>query len=477
MIPFAKQLWVGLPRTVVVLFISGFALTQAKPKAAAPEKVATITFVEITSKLGIAVPPLSHAPDAGDLRAIRAGEFSLDYARRHLIPAMGGSIAVDAVDGDGRRSLYVVVPGGGNHLLREATNGGFADVTEKAKVGGTGSDLAAAFGDFDHSGRSSLFVAGLGGVSLYRNEGGGVFTDVTEKAGLKGKPSELATSVLLFDADDDGFLDVLVTIYTDLSTPPAKASFVFPNDFSGVNSHLYRNQHDGTFRDVTEAAGLDSNLGRARKAVAADFNHNGRIDLLLLRDNKPPVLYRNEGQGKFEDETWDVGKEIWRYAYLDAQTADFNHDGKIDLALWSTVGNEILWNTGDGKFEDDEAVLPLVYAANRPFGFHGTVVNLGTDGYDSLLGQDAKENWRLIVNDHGHFVEAHVVLLMEKNSSEMKTSGAASMPAFAWVHAVRLGNSGNSQLIVLTLDGRVMIFEKQGTVEMKAEGSTKKAGK
>ncbi|MFZ0319370.1 MAG: VCBS repeat-containing protein [Candidatus Sulfotelmatobacter sp.] len=472
MTPLAKQVSVGLRLVLAILLISGFATAQAKQKSAAPAKAETITFVEITSKLGIAVPPLSHAPEAADLRPIPSSEFSLDYAREHLIPAMGGSIAVDAPDSDGRRSLYVAVPGGANHLLRQSANGSFADITEKAKVSGTGCDLAAAFGDFDHSGRSSLFVAGLGGVRLYRNEGGSVFTDVTEKAGLKGKSAELATSVLLFDADGDGFLDVLVTIYTDLSAPPAKTSFVFPNDFSGVNSRLYRNQHDGTFRDITEDAGLDSNPGRTRKAIAADFNHSGRMDLLLLRDNKPPVLYKNAGQGKFEDVTWDVGKEIWRYAYLDAQTGDFNHDGRVDVALWSTVGNEVLWNTGEGKFEDDEEVLPLVYAANRPFGFHGTVVNLGAGGYDSLLGQDAKENWRLIVNNRGHFAEAHIALLTEKNSSETKDSRASATPVFAWLRAIQLGRSGNCQLLTLTMDGRVMVFEKLAG-EMKADPAKK----
>src|SRR6202021_1401938 len=126
----------------------------------------------------------------------------------------------------------------------------------------------------------------------------------TQKAGLKGKPGELATSVLLFDADNDGFLDLLVTVYTDLSLSPSKPSFTFPNDLAGANSHLYRNQHDGTFKEITETAGLTSNPGRTLKALAADFKHNRRLDLLLLRDNKPPALYRNEGQGVFEDQTW-----------------------------------------------------------------------------------------------------------------------------------------------------------------------------
>jgi hypothetical protein len=351
----------------------------------------------------------------------------------------------------------------------------YGEITEKAKVAGTGSDLGAAFGDYDHSGRQSLFVAGLGGVRLYRNEGAGIFSDVTEKAGLKGKAGELATSVLLFDADGDGFLDVLVTIYTDFSAPPAKPTFTFPNDFAGANSHLYRNQHDGTFREMTAAAGLDLNPGRTRKAVAANFNHNGRMDLLLLRDNKPPVLYLNQGEGKFDDRTWDAGKEIWRYAYLDAETADFNHDGKTDLALWSTVGNEILWNVGEGRFEDDEAVLPLIYAANRPFGFHGAVLDSG-DGYASLLTVDKNENLRLIVNDHGHFSEARVELRLEISPSG-KVSERAAPPAISWFGQARLGGAGLAQLAGLTADGRVMVLEQQGHVEKKGAASNGKSGK
>ncbi len=454
MIPLKRDtLFRSLFSAALILIASSLAAAQGKSsKPPVPSKAPEITFVEVTSKLGVVVPALARMPEAGDLRAIASRDFSLDYARQRVIPAMGGSIAFGDVEGDGQRSLYVVVPGGGNHLLRETASGVFSDATEKAKVPGTGADLAAAFGDFDKSGRQSLFVAGLGGVRLYRNEGSGVFYDVTEKSGLKGKPGELATSVLLFDADGDGFLDVLVTIHTDLSAPPSKPSFFFPNDFGDRNSRLYRNQHDGTFREVTEVAGLDSNPGRTRRAIAADFNHNGRMDLLLLRDNKPPVLYRNQGAGKFEDQTWDAGNEIWRYAYVDAQTADFNRDGKIDLALWSTVGNEILWNAGDGKFEDDEEVLPLIYAANRPFGFHGTVLDLEGNGYSSLLTQDAKENWHLIVNDHGHFADARVVLAREKSSEPL--------PAFAWMCALRPA-SNRLQLWALTKDGRVMVFEKQ----------------
>ena len=464
MIEFAQP--PNLRRLLAILIAVGVSVAPAQAQltgAHPPVKSAPITFAEITSKLRISLPAIDYPSAATTLPAlIRSGEYSLDYARRHLVPAMGGSVAVGDFDHDGHPDLYVVVPGGSNHLFRNRADGTFEEVTSKARVSGTGSDLAAAFADFDHSGHPSLFVAGLGGVTLYHNNGDGTFTDTTEKAGLKGKPGELATSALLFDAENDGFLDLLVTVYTDLSVPPAKSTFTFPNDFSGANSHLYRNRHDGTFLEITEAAGLSWNPGRTHKAVAADFNHNGRLDLLLLRDNKPPALYRNQGRSEFEDQTWDAGKEIWKYAYVDAQTSDFNHDGKIDVALWSTVGNEVLVNQGQGKFEQDES-LPLVYAANRAFGFHGLVADLNRDGYDDLLTVDSKEDWHFIVNHAGRFEEAPITWSPALNAAKASgpNKGAQSIPAFASLTAVWLRNEGRPVLFGLTMDGRIAAFEEQ----------------
>jgi hypothetical protein len=423
---------------------------QSQQTSATPNKTASITFTEITSKLHLALPP---APALKTLPlSIRAQEYSLDYARRTLVPAIGGSIAMGDFDHDGRTYLYVVIPGGANHLFQQRADGTFLDVTEKAGSRGSGADLSAAFGDFDKSGNPSLFVAGLGGVTVYHNDGGGAFTDITAKAGLKGKPSELATSVLLFDADGDGYLDVLVTIYTDFSVPPVKASFTFPNDFAGASSRLYRNQHDGTFAEITESAGLADNPGRTHMALAADFNGKGRIDLLLLRDNKPPALFRNQGPRKFEDHTWDAGKEIWKYAYVGGQIADFNHDGRPDAVLWSSVGNEVLINQGDGKFEQEES-LPLVYAANRAFGFHGLTADLNADGYDDLLTVDNKERWHFIVNHAGHFEEAPFAFAPEIN--------ATGSQAFSFLTAARLGRSGDMDLVGLTVDGRLEAFERK----------------
>jgi hypothetical protein len=452
-------------RRRLILFLLGFVSAVVPPalsqRAAVPAvRPAPIAFTEITSRLHISLPPIIRPSGAITLPAVmRSSEYSLEYARRNLVPAMGGSIAVGDFDGDGRPDLYVMIPGGANHLFQNRADGTFADVTDKARVAGTGSDLAGAFGDYDKTGHASLFVAGLGGVTLYHNNGDGTFTDDTVKAGLRGKAGELTTSVLLFDADNDGFLDLLVTVYTDLSAPPAKPSFTFPNDFASANSHLYRNQHDGTFKEITETAGLTTNPGRTQKALVADFNHTGRLDILLLRDNKPPALYRNQGRGEFEDHTWDAGTEIWKYAYMDAQTSDFNRDGKTDAVLWSTVGNEVILNQGNGKFEPEES-LPLVYAANRAFGFHGMTADFNGDGDDDLLIVDNKNNWHCIVNHAGHFEEAPFTLTSELSAAGSKTT-ASPLPYFAFLTAVQLQVGGKIDLVALTMDGRLHIFEER----------------
>jgi hypothetical protein len=418
-----------------------------------------VALADVTAKMHLLLPTIDRPPDAEALaKPISSGEYSLDYARNVLLPAMGGSVAVGDLDGSGYPDLYVVLPGSSNHFFRNQRNGTFVETTDKAKVSGTRSDLSAAFGDYDHSGRASLFVAGLGGARLYHNNGDGTFTDVTDRAGIRGKPGELATSVLLFDAEGNGSLDLLVTIYTDLSIPPAKSSFIFPNDFPSASSHLYHNQGDGTFREITAAAGLAENPGRTRKALAADFGHSGRLDLLLLRDNKPPAFFRNKGQGTFEDQTWAAGPENWKYAYLDGQTADFDHDGKLDVALWSTIGNQVLMNEGDGKFTPAKS-LAVVFAANRVFGLHGVVADLNADGYDDLLIVDNNGRWRYIANHRGHFAEASLAVPADGTKSRKGETGHLRPPELSCLIPVRVQKAGRLALIGVRMDGRMIALE------------------
>jgi hypothetical protein len=349
-----------------------------------------------------------HAPagDLGDHPAqVRAADYDPAYARRNLVPLLRRSAAAGDIDGSEIPGFFIAAEGRPNLLIEGARNGAFRDISRAASIAAPEGSLAAAFGDYDHSGRESLFLAGSEGITLYRNHGAHAFSDVTRQAGLQTLPGILYTSVTVGDLDGDGFPDLLAAAYTDLNRPPEKPVFTFPNDFHGADSRLYRNNGDGTFTDITDSAGLGKNPGRARKAFFADFNRDGRLDILILRDDKPPVLYLNRGGWKFEDKTWDAGDALTTHAFFEGAVADFNHDGKPDLALWSTHSFRVLINRGNAVFQRlDSTALPDPMTSL--FGFRGAVADLDGNGFDDVLAVDRSGKWHFFANTDGHFREA-----------------------------------------------------------------------
>ncbi|HEY6937306.1 MAG TPA: FG-GAP-like repeat-containing protein [Terriglobales bacterium] len=393
------------------------------PKTNAP--LPKIVFGDIGAEPGSARPqPLAEAPPA-----IAASDYSLNYARQHLLPLFGTSVAVGDYDGDGRPDLYIVNPAGTNRLLRQEAKGSFVDVTVKAGVAGPEGSVSATFADYDNSGRLSLIVAGLGGVRVYHNQGDGTFVDKTGAAHLAGTAGELATQALFFDADNDGLLDLFVSVYTDLAHPPQKASFAFPQDFTGAASHLYRNNGDGTFTDITRAAGLGA-VGRARGALFANFTDGPFADLLVLRDDGPPQLYMNRGGARFSPRR----EPSLQVAATQAQVADFNHDGNFDLVLWTADGPQVLLNRGNADFVAMKG-LRAIAVPKANFAARGTMADFDGDGFDDLLALDEQGKWRLLLNRGGVFREAPLSL----SSSTMAYSSIVP----AW-----LRNPGELNLLV-----------------------------
>ena len=425
---------------------------------AGPAGLDRVTFEDITQMLGLALPAASTTAFDSH-RPIKAADYSLEFARQNLVPLFGPSIAVGDYDNDGHPDLYVVLPSARNHLFHNNGDGTFSDVTEKAGVAGPGASLSATFADFDNSGKLSLFVAGLDGVKVYRYSGDGLFRDDTEKAGLKPEPGELETRAVLFDADNDGFLDLVITAYTNLNQPPPKAPFTFPNDFSGATVHFYRNNGDGSFTEKTAAAGLASAKGRMRGAVFADFSNRGYSDLFLFRDDEPPLLYENQGENKFVLHR-ETGAALAKVVVLDAQVADFNHDGYFDLAVWSADGYHVLLNQGDWKFSP--AAVPAIPAPAGFFTFRGAVADLNGDSFPDLLAADFRGGLHFLVNHQGRLREGSVALPI-RNSAEL----ASLIPAWR-------ENPGQLDLLAMTRSGQLRAFERQGPpahwVEVKMNG-------
>jgi tetratricopeptide (TPR) repeat protein len=439
----------------------GTILVPSSPplEAAHPVGLEKVTFAEITQKLGLALP--AAAPAAFDARKpIKASDYSLEFAQQNLVPLFGPSIAVGDYDNDGRPDLYVVIPSGSNHLFHNNGDGTFTDVTEKAGVAGPGSSLSATFADFDNSGKTSLFVVGLDGVKVYHYAGEGVFNDVTEKAGLKAQPGELDTRAVLFDADNDGFLDLVVTAYTDLKKPPEKDSFVFPNDFPGATTHFYRNNGDGSFTEIASPTCLAAAKGRMRGAVFADLANHGYTDLFLFRDDGPPLLFQNLGEDKFVLHR-DAGALLASTVVLDAQVADFNHDGYFDLAVWSPSGYHVLLNQRDWKFAPLGS-MPAISAPAGVFAFRGAVADVNGDSFVDLLAADAAGKLHLLLNRSGRFRESALTL------------PAQDPAALASLQPAWLENPGKLNLLSMTRSGQLRAYEKEGPpahwVEVKMNG-------
>ncbi|MHB8653447.1 MAG: FG-GAP-like repeat-containing protein [Terriglobia bacterium] len=428
-----------------------------------------VSFADITSKLGINL-------SAGRQTADAAFANLPGSARQTVISNFPPSIAMGDYDGDGRPDLYITLPASSNHLFHNNGDGTFSDVTAKAGVAGPGGSISATFADYDNSGHPSLFVAGLGGVTLYHNNGKGTFTDVTEKARLKGKPGELDTRAVPFDADEDGFLDLVVTAWGDLSGQgDSAASISEQKDVRGTLSHFYRNNGDGTFSDISHASGLGSAKGQMRGAVFADFNNDGYTDLLFFRDDGPPMLFMNQGDDKFVDRTAEAGPALTKTVALDAQVADFNHDGNFDLVLWGRDTYSVLLNRGNARFES-EPHLPPLKLGGQPFDFRGTVADVNGDGFADLLAVDSEGKWRLIANHGTRFEEEPLNIPPGKSTAAIASGRANDVDAPAWFTPAWLSNPAKLDLLTITRrGGKVAAYEKEGPpahwLEVKLMGS------
>ncbi len=389
-----------------------------------------ITFAELPQPLGL-VLPASTAPSFDPSMSIKASAYSLDFAVKNLLLLFHASITVGDYDNDGFPDVYVVEPSGGNHLFHNDGVSGFVDVTEKTGMTGPKGSISATFADFDNSGKMSLFVAGLNGVKVYQYSGA-EFHDITEKVGIKPQPGEIDSRAVLFDADDDGFLDLVITAYTNLSIPPQKDQFNFPNDFAGAPTHFYRNNGDGTFTEITRSTGLESARGRMLGAVFADFENHGYNDLFLFRDDGPPLLYENRGEDKFVEKPLAA---LANTVVLDAQAGDFNHDGFFDLAVRTRHDRQTLLNQQDGTF--------------GPIARPRALADLASDATPELLAADASGTPMMKYGSN----DSHDVIVTWQLAGGM--TAAALTPDWR-------EDPGKVDIIETTSQGQARIFEKSG---------------
>ncbi len=319
-----------------------------------------------------------------------------------LAETMGSGLAWLDYDGDGWLDVYAVQSGlfpppgtsqAGDRLFRNNSDGTFSDVTARAGLADAAYGRGAFAADYDNDGFVDLLVTNWGGVILYRNHGDGTFQDVTADLGLSEQG--WFTAAAWGDVDGDRLLDLFLTRYVDDSqedklfcgnVETGERMYCRPLQYPGTTGFLLRNAGDGTFRDMTREAGLAEGVGTALGAIFVDIDLDGRLDLYVANDLLLNFLFRNLGDGRFEDISVLSGTGFDPkgnpQGSMGVDAGDLDGDGLPDLATSNFEGetNEFYRNLGSGLFED----LTLSSGFARPLpqevGFGLNFLDLEADG-------------------------------------------------------------------------------------------------
>jgi len=321
---------------------------------------------------------------------------------KHLVETMGSGCAFLDYDSDGLLDILLINGGAtpdsppvtlhGHALYHNLGNGKFKDVTAQSGIKGNGSyGIGVAVGDYDNDGFPDIYITNFGPNILYHNNGDGTFTAVTERAG--GSDPAWSSSAAFFDFDNDGLLDLFVANYVNyrydanpFCSEKKIRSYCHPRYFSGVTNKLYRNLGNGRFEDVSEKSGVAIPEGKGLGVVAADFDGDGWMDLYVANDTTRNFMLKNNGNGTFSDVTFTAGtgynSEGEAEAGMGVDARDYDGDGLLDLFVtnYDFETNTLYHNDGGWRFTDKRWPSGVAKADHRFLGFGTGFIDFDNDG-------------------------------------------------------------------------------------------------
>jgi hypothetical protein len=335
-----------------------------------------------------------------------------------ILETVGSGVALLDYDNDGWLDIYLV--NGSTYdalagktssskaaLFHNNHDGTFTDVAAQAGVTNERWGFGVAVGDYDNDGWPDLYVTNFGKNRLYHNNHDGTFTDVAEKAGVA--LGNWSTGATFGDYDGDGHLDLFVPGYVhyDLEHPPLPGSSVVafstcefrgikvmcgPRGLKGEPDHLFHNNADGTFTDVSEKAGVaDHNGYYGLTAVFADLDNDGRVDLVVANDSSPNYLYLNKKNGAFEDASYASGYALnengHETASMGIAVGDYRNNGLLDLydTVFSDDYNPLYRNEGGANFADVSYQTGIAEVTIPFLGWGTGFLDYDNDGWKDLF--------------------------------------------------------------------------------------------
>ena len=436
-------------------------------------------------------------------------------AKDYIIETKGSGVCLLDYDNDGWLDIYVVNGSTVDALTGKAApphaalfhnnhNGTFTEVAAKAGVTNDRWGFGCAVADFDNDGFPDLYVSNFGKNRLYHNNHNGTFTDIAEKAGVT--LGNWSTGATWGDYDGDGRLDLFVAGYLhwDWDNPPAKggeggssnafctfrgeATACGPRGLKGEPDHLFHNNGDGTFTDVSEKAGVADKPGYyGLGAIFVDINNDGKPDLLVGNDSTPNYLYLNRGDGTFEDVSYasgyalnEAGRET---ASMGIAVGDIRNNGMLDVfnTTFSDDYKPLYRNEGDANFTDISYHIGLGEITVPFLSWGDAFFDYDNDGWKDLLMSDGhvypqadKYNWgtswkerpMLFRNLQGKGFE---------NVPAVEGTGLADVIAGRGMAVGDLFNDGKIDAVINVMDGHPVLLRNVSDdhnhwIEMKLVG-------
>jgi enediyne biosynthesis protein E4 len=438
---------------------------------------------------------VAHYPELVDVTESTGIQFEhvSSSDQKFIVESMSGGVALIDFDRDGWLDIYftnaqsvdMALHGkkARSALYRNNHDGTFTDVSDKAGVAYPCWAMGASIGDYNNDGWPDLLVTCFGGVVLYRNNGDGSFTDATKSAGLSGDHM-WATGAAFGDYDGDGWADLFVAHYVDFrldnmaafgSSDSCKYMGIEvqcgPRGLQGSPDTLYHNNRDGTFTDVSQKSGVaDEEHRYGLTALWSDFDHDGKLDLLVANDGQPNYLYQSDGKGAFTDVSFMSGVGLSetgaRQANMGVALGDYMHTGRMSLLI-SHFDNEyaaFYRNDGEMNFTDVSVPSGIARATKGYVGWGDAFVDFDNDGWLDFFLVDGHVYPQVDdVRPDLKYLQPKLLFLNQRNGTFKdisKDAGAAiQIPQVSRGMAIGdLFNDGRLEAVVENLVGRPMIL-------------------
>src|SRR5246127_2809710 len=433
-----------------------------------------------------------------EVKPLRGIDFILQNSptpRKFLIETMPGGVALFDYNNDGLLDIFLV--NGGritealrvpenfarsdprywNRLYRQNRDGSFTDVTQAAGLANAGNGnygMGVAVGDYDNDGYPDLYVTNYGRNILYHNNGDGTFTDVTAKAGVAG--GGWSVSAGFFDYDNDGKLDLFVTRYMEWDLQHNKDcggnfhTYCPPGEFPRTTNILYRNRGDGTFEDVSQRSGIAALKGRSLGVSFADYDDDGFTDVFVANDGMQQFLFHNNGNGTFTEVGMEAGAALnadgGPLSGMGVVFQDYDNDGLPDVIV-TTLPRQtyaVFHNDGHGSFSDRGLPTGITMLSGVTAGWGVGLEDFDNDGQkDLFVAQGHVLDNVEKIDPSLHYLEPPLLA--------MNRGGGRFEPADPGTHAVvaargtafgDINNDGSIDVVTTVLGGPPQVFMNRG---------------